>query len=359
MKSEEIMEIIYKNGRTLEPATPGDPLLGPLQNLPGVWKNKWTPEESAAPTLEGRGWNMIALPFLSVEEGRSPDYRVLMNQYNEELKFSVVDKGVPNRGVSKEDRENINQKIVTLDYEQRITQMAAEDMPRSANVSSPLNPEGDMAGGVCPDASGQACPVIHHEPGLWLNMINMLTNDLDIARMGTIPHGDSVMALGQSDQDRAGGPQIPDVDVLPIGTGPAGDIDGGYLAPYKHFRDNPFQGLFNVLEPHTLLRAATPANVLKTTTLTVNTTIETTDTNVSGGIVNIPFIVKHANASEMSSTFWVLELDEDDGTGNPVFIMQYMQVVMLDFFDRFDNEPGRIKWPHASFNTMRRFPLPS
>ena len=349
MNSAEILDVMANSMRTLERATPGELLLGPLKELPGIWKNKWLPDESSAPTLEGRGWNMIALPFVAIEKGPAPDYRVLMNQYNEELLFTTVDKGVPNRGASRDKRVNKNQKIITLDYEQRITQIAAEDNPQSSTVLPPLNPEGDMAGGVCPDASGEKCPVIHHEPGLWLNMLNCKSNNLDIARLGTIPHGNSVLALGESDEDRPGGPSIPDVDVLPIGIG-AEKIEGDYLAPYRHFRDNRFLGIFNVLEPHTLLRKATPNNVVRTTTLTVETTVGT------GGIVNTPFIVKHANASEMTSTFWIMELNEDDGHGNPVFVLQYMQVVMLDFFERLDGEPGLIKWPHVSFNTMRRFP---
>lgn len=305
--------------RSIAFAEVGDELLGPLKDLPGVWKNK--------PGLQGRGWNMIALPFS--DPSSTIDYRVLMNQYNEELKFSLVDKKVPNRGVVRQNRENRNQSIVTLDYEQFIEQITAEDMPDSG-------------------LAGNDGIAIHHEPGLWLNMVNFLTNEQDIARLGTIPHGQSVLALGKSDVF-SGPPSIPAINALPIGA--TQDINSGYLFPYKHFHEKPFKGLFDILNPHRLLQQATPPNVIKTTKLEVSTE------NESAGLVNIPFTAKHANATEMQSTFWIMELDEQDENGVPIHIMQYLQVVMIEFFDRFDEEPGLIKWPHISFNTLRRFPF--
>jgi hypothetical protein len=319
MQNEERVEQILNSQRQVTVATPGDELLGPLSELPGVWKN--------VPGLEGRGWNMIALPFISEETGI--DYRILMNQFNEELSFALVDKGVPNRGVERQTRTNLNQKIVTLDYEQVVEQIAAEDMPISGLAGSP----------------GAA---IHHEPGLFLNILNFQTNGNDIARLGTIPHGNSVLAMGKS-FTVDGPPIIAPVDVLPIGVSP--DINSPYLSPYKHFHDNPFRGIFDVLNPHGLLAAAVPPNVVRTTVLDLSTKTDT------GGISNIPFIVDQANTTEMNSIFWILELDEMDDDGKPVFLLQYMQVVMLEFFPRRDGQPGLIRWPHVSFNTMRRMPV--
>ena len=87
------VERLAARGRHLEAARIGDPDLGPLQLLPGTWANK--------PGLPGRGWNMIALPFAQPAGQPVParHYRLLLNQFNEELKFNLVDKAVPNRGV--------------------------------------------------------------------------------------------------------------------------------------------------------------------------------------------------------------------------------------------------------------------
>lgn len=311
MSKKKLVEELSKKGRTITSAKMGEEALGPLKLLPGTWKNK--------PNLVGRGWNMIALPF---SEGRFK-YRLLLNQYNEQLKFSIVDKGVPNRGLPADG----DQFLSVIDYEQSIKQIKVADSPESG-----------LAGPVGLD--------IHHEPGLWMHMLNKTTNDLDVARLATIPHGDSVLALGKSSEND-GAPVIPDVNGLPIGVNQS--LDNPYLDPYKHFHDNLFEGLFDPVEPHLLLRGANQGvDIVKTTKLEVDTTIET------GGIVNIPFITKQANAAEMKSTFWIQELAEEDDDGNPKLRLQYLQVILLDFFGRKDGIPGLIRWPHVSINTLEK-----
>ena len=306
-----------------EIARSGDEDLGPLRLLPGEWTN--------VPNLQGRGWNMIALPFAT---NPSPlDYRLLVNQYNETLSFKFVDKAVPNRGISRSKTTvQTYQFVVTLDYEQTINQVASADFPASEFAGSP----GDG---------------IHHEPGLWLHMINETTNELDIARLATIPHGDSVLALGRSDEV-SGPPVIPDINGLPIGT--SQDLEHPYLAPYKEFHENLFQNLFDPVRPNDLLKRANEGvEIVKTTVLPVDTAVE------SGGIVNIPFVVKQANAAEMKSTFWIQELAEKDFLGNPKLRLQYSQIVLLDFFPRRDGFPGLIRWPHVSINTLEKVVPPA
>ena len=297
--------------RTVTIAQAGDTDLGPLILLPGVWKN--------TSNLAGRGWNMIALPFAG---GGGLNYRLLLNQYNEELKFTLVDKNVANRGIRNNGTTTTaDQFVVTLDYEQKITQIAAEDFPQSGLA---------VAKGI----------PIHHEPGLWLYMTNETTNGIDIGRLSTIPHGDSVLALGKSDQS-AGPPNIPTISGLPIGVPP--NLNSPYLSPYNHFHNNPFKKIFDPVTPNDLLKTANQGvKILHTTELEVDTEVKT------GGIVNIPFIVRQANAVAMKSTFWIQELE--DGK----LRLQYSQIVMLDFFKTHDGNPGLISWPHVSINTMER-----
>ena len=126
MQNEEILNGIIGGSRTEEVAQPGDERLGPLKELPGVWKNE--------PGLEGRGWNLIALPFIS--SNSNVDYRVLVNQYNEELTFNKLQGKVPNRGVIRQTDDNLDQFLVALDYQQSIVQLAADDFPKSADISA-------------------------------------------------------------------------------------------------------------------------------------------------------------------------------------------------------------------------------
>lgn len=313
------VEKLQSEGRRLEPAQTGDPDLGPFTLLPGTWANQ--------PDLPGRGWNMIALPFAQPEGSTfRPDYRLLLNQFNEILRFNLVDKAVPNRGIDATGTTNTDQAVVTLDYEQSISQMRAADFPDSGR-----------AGGV--DLA------IHHEPGLFLNMTNETNGGSTIARLATIPHGDAALALGTA-RIEDGPVNIPTVNALPIGV--SQDVDNNpYLLPYKNFRDNLFEGLFDPTDPTALLTLANQGlNITRTTVLELDTTVET------GGINNIPFVVRQANASEMKSTFFISEIAEDDGSTS--LRLQYVQVVQLDFFPRFDGGPGRIKWPHVSINTLKK-----
>ncbi|MEN3746810.1 heme-binding protein [Sphingomonas sp. HF-S3] len=319
--SRATLAALKDGGRVIQAASEGDELLGPLALLPGVWKNEGG--------LEGRGWNMIALPF-ETRPGSELDYRLLLNQYNETLVFDLVDKGVPNRGLTALGVQ-ADQSLVALDYEQVTDQIATADFPRST-VLGPTRPPGNT---------------IHHEPGLWLNMLDQVTDGFDIARLGSVPHGDALLALGRSVPTRDGPPDIPDIIGLPLKV--EQNLENPYLAPYKHFHDNLFEGLFDPVHPAELLKAANQeVEILRTTTLAVDTEVET------GGIHNIPFIVKQANASALRSTFWIQELAETDDLGRPKLRLQYLQIVMLDFDSRTSGLPGRITWPHVSINTMHK-----
>ncbi|GAA1864932.1 hypothetical protein GCM10009836_51560 [Pseudonocardia ailaonensis] len=300
--------------RSFALAQPGDPLLGSFQDLPGTWSGK------------GTGWNLIALPFAQGDSG----FRLLMNQYNEQLTFSLVDKGVPNRGIGGPDPD---QKLVALDYEQLIKQVAVEDEPAS-----------DLRGAVNPPAG------IHHEPGLFLDLLNHTDGGPTIARLATIPHGDSVTALGNATQVD-GPPTIPFIDARPIGAPTDPSEREKYLAPYDFFITNPFKGTvaaagfpgFSPVGAQALLELA-----IQGEEITRTTQLEFASTDVVGGISNIPFVVKQANAATMRSFFWIEERP------NKPLQLQYLQIVVLEFFGRKDGMPGRIEWPHVSINTLEK-----
>lgn len=323
------------------PVLPPGVDLGPLQNLPGKWVSGDT------------GWNMIALPF---PNPAGPPFRLLLNQYKETLRFSFIDEKVPNRGVTEtRPRGKKDQLVVTLDYEQSIEQVAAVDSPVSGDAGTP----------------GTA---IHHEPGLFLFMTNHVENPsgqeddaIDIGRLSSIPHGNSVLALGTSKVLDAPDTSklIPDISGLPTGIGPNPDINThGWLAPYKQFSATavggvPFVGNvnfpgfpgFDPARPSELLKLAIQGlNIKRTTVLALDTTVP------SGGISNIPFVERQADPVQMASTFWIHELAEPDPLDGALFVLQYLQDVSLDFFPRLDMPPGLIRWPHISINTLRKVP---
>jgi hypothetical protein len=340
LRTRKFAEVVPPQPTHLEKVSkrgaPSPPELGPLEPLLGIWIG------------QGRGWNMIALPF---QQAPAPPagfkFRLLMNQYDEELRFTLVDDDVPNRGLTRAGNPDSDQFVVTLDYQQKIAQVAAEDRPHSG-------------------LAGAAGLPIHHEPGLWLYEKNRRSKDdqikgdvvteveLDVARLASIPHGNSVLALGRSER-HSGMPLIPPVSGLPSGrfedvSTPDYDFrdvpnPDPYLEPYKHYIDNPFKGNvtvsafpgFSPADMNKILRFANQGvNIVRTTTLTVDTDRK------SGGITNVPFSVREADPVSMKSTFWIQELAEKDEAGKPKLRLQYSQVVMLHLFHpREDEFPGR------------------
>lgn len=351
-----VTSYIAKEDRVIRDARPFEPSLGPLAQLPGKWANIRPGDDPKIPKkspLAGRGWNIIALPFASAKAaspfaaGKVPNYRVLMNRYNEELTFSTVDDDVPNRGITQDRKKRADQLVAALDYEQKIIQVKAEDVPVSG------------------DAGPENLP-IHHEPGLFLYMQVQVVEGFDICRLGTIPHGNAVNAIGLSSKPITGPPKIPNLSAFPEGVTDniisavdASKVDGKtpaerYLFPYKHFVKKPFDGLFSPANTNDLLQQGLPDNVLKTTVLDFDTDV------AEAGIVNVPFIERQADASQMRSTFWLMELDEPalGGMEGNRLVLAYSQFINLDFFPRFDGKPGLIRWPHVSINMMEKVAPP-
>lgn len=343
----------------------------PLELLTGTWRTPGWKRACTQKQQENKkrrhatGWNMIALPF-----DEAPfNYRILMNQYCEELQFGFVDDNVPNRGLAGVIDAGIeqDQRIFTIDYLQKIHQVVANDFPSSTSLVPP-----GLAGGF-------GTP-IHHEPGLWLYMKNLRTTDKDItgdaeltvARLASIPHGNSVLALGTSSKEE-GMPEIKPVSCLPIGRfedletdgydvetiNDDGTLEDPYLEPYHHYINEPFMGTrddrsgfpgFHPKDMNAILRWENRnVDIESTTMLTVDSTRQ------NAGIANIPFVIKQAEPVSMKSTFWIQKLRKKDKKGRQKLRLQYSQVVMLYFFrPREDELPGRAQWPHISINTLEK-----
>ena len=360
--------------REFRVAVPNDPELGPLKHLPGTWANirpehrkkvgekedpfqeEGTLTGNSISPYDGCGFNLIALPFAETGQGRN--YRLLLNQYNEVLSFAFVDDNVPNRGIVRTPSvQNADQSIAALDYTQAIKQIDAIDRAPTKGFNGAPN-----------GLAGDPLLAIHHEPGFFLYLKTQRTDGVDIARLASIPHGNALTALGRSTFANDG-PDIPDLGGYPEGV--SNDIEEAvrtatsltdYLNPYNLLDATPFKGTraldpnfggFIPSEPMEALKYFMPKNVLTTTTLEFDT--ET----LSGGIANIPFIERQADATSMKSTFWLMEVDEEDVHGNkPRLVLAYAQFIFLDFFGRFEGRPGRIRWPHISINVMEKIAEP-
>lgn len=268
--------------------------LGPLAGLAGTWTGK-------------KGWNLIAVPKPDAKDS----FTLLVRPFYETITFTPLGVLVPDRGAS----EILN--IYGLEYTLKVSDLL---------TNQPL----------------------HLENGMWL-----YTNDPQdpqgptIVRHATVPHGNSVLALGDSKQ-ADGPPDIPVIDAFPVGN-PFDPPLPGYTDPYLSPPPPkvPGQPPFSTKDPNEVLRAEIQGqNIVSTLTLSVSTQTGT------GGIVNIPFIAQNANATAFSAAFW-LETVQDQATGEQFSQLQYSQQTNLEFIKRGDGQ-GLITWPHVNVNTLVR-----
>ena len=132
--------------------------------------------------------------------------------------------------------------------------------------------------------------------------ITDFNNDLNVARLSIIPHGNSVLALGKSIEDTSGPVTIPfgSASIAPIG-GNLGYAEG----PQFTIRQFPE---FDQSNPNQIL-----ADTVSKQTLNSVTTFIMSTNNGTGGILNIPFIQNNVKAANMDCIFWIEEVA--DGAG--------------------------------------------
>ncbi len=279
--------------------------LGLLADLAGTWI--------------GTGFNIIALPDFDKRPpstGPKP-FRLELNTTQETLTFTPIGGNVPNRGSltafpSPQDPTPTGQNDINLHGLTYLQQVS------DANTHSG----------------------IHIEPGIWIRVpaSNIPKQEETYVRLATIPHGDSLVAQSSFAQNVPGGPKIDETESsLPIGIPHEAQQD--YNQPY--FFTAPPAGAQKswIINPNLALTAAIQnQKIIKTTVLQIST-------DPAGGIVNIPFVVKNANAVKMTAIFWIETVEQ--ANGSTFQQLQYTQNVTLDFLG--------IQWPHISVATLVKF----
>jgi hypothetical protein len=287
--------------------------LGLLLDLPGRW--------------EGKGFNLIARP---ARQGvaTNPTFFLELNATHETLEFTAIGGDIPNRG-------EIEPTVLLhgLHYLQSVSD--------------------------CEDGSG-----IHKEPGLWVHVPPTAANTSETyVRQASIPHGDSLVAQSSFFKSLAGGPVIDPVDAFPIPIPnpipPLNDVthpvitDPTYLQPYLN---DPLPGeclpkglvaAKTIRDPTEVLRAQIKGQTIQQTSVIAITTSFpsplTTSPTVQG-IVNIPFVTRNANTTQMDAIFWIEKVTHPKIANRHFMQLQYVQRVILDF--------AGIHWPHFSVATL-------
>jgi len=259
--------------------------LGPLSHLLGTW-------------VGNQGWNMIAVPVTATDG--SETFKLEVMRMTETMTFSPIGAPVPNKGYPEPTQ------VVGVMYELRVS---------DSDTNQPL----------------------HVENGMWLLLDkNPIPGAPSIARQSVIPHGDSLLALGNYFVTE-GPPDIPDINAVP-------DPSPKALAGYTDAWIGPPVDGFSRINPNqTLKDFIAMQKILETVTLVVST-------ENNGGIVNIPFIVKNANATAFECAFWIEKVQSP--TGEVFEQLQYSQQTNLNFIPQFGNPSQLIMWPHVNINTL-------
>lgn len=262
--------------------------LGPLAGLVGTW-------------MGSKGWEIIAVPSVR----QMPDskdtvesFRLIVRPYIEIITFVPIGAPVPNRGYP-------NDLFITgVQYEMRIT---------DAETNQPL----------------------HLEVGMWLYLPEQQQT---MARSATVPHGDSLLALGNS-QVINGKPTIPSLDVIPD----IGGVKAGYTDPYIRLPPPATFLAKNVSQP--LQEAIASQNIIETVQLQISTAN-------GGGVLNIPFVTAQANTTAFTCSYWIETIKTE--TGDTVQQLQYLQQSNLNFIKQFNTSGNLIMWPHVNLNTLQK-----
>ncbi|WP_298738375.1 heme-binding protein [uncultured Chitinophaga sp.] len=296
--------------------------LGPLKQLVGEWESvpltTTSPDGVVQPLAAG--WNVISVPG-------NGNFVFEVIPYKENLKFSAVAVQAGNRGPVLGDTQ-FDQEIFGLFYEQQIVSVCNTDFCNSRGFSNGT--------------------VIHAETGLFLYITNY-NGGFTIARLGTVPHGNALLALGASSET-----SNPGTKFFPVISSKAVNLDGSDLALLGYndkiigapqFKD------FNQVDPNAFLQS-TLETIAGTGSITTMTTLEmsTNNPDATGGILNIPFIQSNVTATTLNATFWL----ENISGGSETELLQYSQTINLVFPPVGTVTP--IVWPHITISTLKRTP---
>lgn len=288
--------------RVLSPEESQNVDLGPLRALEGTWE--------AAPF---QGWNLISVP------GPLPDgFTFEVIPYKEILTFTpVVTAG--NRGPVTVNSQ-ADQQITGLMYEQKVISVCDSDL--------------------CKKMGFGAGTEIHAERGIFLYVQNF-NSGFELARLSTIPHGNSVLALGKSFEGIANDNNFP----LNTPSSPLPTLKGQPILDYglKQFGTPQFPN-FDQKIPNSAL-----VNELGNKKITAMTTLvfSTDNGKNGGGILNIPFIQQNVDATNMTATFWIETIEGQDQPQ-----LQYTQTIDLVFPPTGSLQP--ILWPHITVATLTK-----
>lgn len=297
-----------------------------------------------AGTWHGKGFNLIARPD---GIGGQPLFLEL-NQTSETLRIDPIGSEIPNRGNAIPDID-----LFGLTYLQKISD--------------------SVTGGA-----------LHIEPGLWVRLPDTVGTDgpQNVTRMGSIPHGNALLAEGTAIKVNPPGGTF---NIAPVNTAPfpqgAAMPPGGTVSGFPEFdltisesATNPRTPFGNtppiplpasidgvpmqtvINDPTRLLQAAIAGkNIEEMIVISIASAANPGPGPVSGGgggVENIPFLQTNADAATIFATFWIEKISQP---AHHIMQLQYVQTVILNFpIIKPGTAPAPFSWPHVSVATLQK-----
>lgn len=316
------------------PTAQGD-AVGALQLLVGIWTNQAFANGQGGPDSP-YSYNVMVLPQAPDAPGWPEGFILKNMQYYEEITFSSIHGNAANRGGTGVQICN------PLFYEQRIYISPASGAYIEQHVPALVSNT-----------------LVHAENGAWLVLTSNdqfegpystgkevpgsmpPTNFPTLVKQISVPHGNSVLALGEAPPldpqgvpiSQPGSPTIPTANVFPdlplqdltaYGTQSAGN-------PNVEYTNNPNLPLSNAL-------AASPAG--KYIMFQVDSKVG------AGQVTNIGFEQQHAEVVQYSATYWL----EAPGDSEDFTQLQYTQTIIL----RIPIGDQMVEFPHITCNTLTK-----
>jgi hypothetical protein len=307
------------------------------QHLIGTWTNQNLPGTGKGDASSPYSYNVMPLP----QESRQPsgqDTGYILKNFTlyETVTFHGTDAAVTVPGAATNRGGAYAQTAYALFYDQQVR-----------------TPEGPAAG-----------KIVHLENGAWLHLqtepqiigpYGYPSGDplhekgdpvpqppgMTIAKQISVPHGNSVLALGSFSM-RDGSPDIPDApSVFPV-------PDGLNTAPYSQALDSPAnyqnpQPAFALGITSTLQQAVSD---LESAAKPVLSYIHCHVDTVNGGaVMNIPFEIRKAALTRYVADYWLLSLD-----GVNYDTLAYVQTMELAIMVN----GARYTFPHATANVISK-----
>jgi hypothetical protein len=273
--------------------------LAEFQNLLiGTWQNQNIGKSDQGGQTSPFSFNLMPLPQAQSQMGQDDGYILKNFSYYETLKFDdnsdvALPATAPNRS------GNSLQVPTSLFYEQQVFFAEGPGVNTIVHVENGawLNIQTGKKI-VGPYGTPTSAPIELDHP-------NRQPPQITIAKQMSIPHGNSILALGKFADPAVGAPVIPDsASTLPVPVMGANPID---TSPYTQTLDQTI----NYQNPTPSLTAnpnAAIQNAVKAIAPNMFITWSVTTAN-SGNTMNIPFEQREANVSDYSASYWLLSTD--------------------------------------------------